>query len=401
MSGGPASTSDPAAVDTWFRHIDHLARIIGPRGSTAAGEAAGADYIRRQFEQLGLDTRVEAIRSATSGFRPYALALALALAVWALSPLAGDAVGLAGPVVLGCVSFTMVLEADLRRNPLRLLLPSRASRNVWGAVPAAGAAIHRVVVIGHIDTNRTPLMFRARWLRLQRALLPATVVGLIGLASSIALESRPAYLAGIAPATLLLLLAAVFLQADLTPHTAGANDNASGAGLLPALGEALLAQPLALTEVWLVVTGCEEVGCHGARAFFDTWRDELRNALLIVVDGVGGSGPCYLRSEGVVWRRSYDAGLLALADAAALERPDLGAYSRRLGSGYTEGLPALQRGLRAITLCGLTREGELPHWHQVTDTVENVDREALVRNFAFIRELLERIDGSVAGGTNA
>jgi Zn-dependent M28 family amino/carboxypeptidase len=210
-----------------------------------------------------------------------------------------------------------------------------------------------------------------------------------------------AYLVGTAPATLLLFLAALFVQADLTPHTAGANDNATGAGLLLALGDVLQGQRLAQTEVWLVVTGCEEVGCVGARSFFDAHNAELRDASLIIVDGVGAAGPCYLRSEGLVWRRSYDAGLLAIADAVALEHADIGAYNQRLGSGYTEGLPALHRGLRAITLCGLTREGELPHWHQATDTVENIDREALARNFAFMRELIERIDRGAAGGTKS
>ena len=56
-----------------------------------------------------------------------------------------------------------------------------------------------------------------------------------------------------------LLLAAMCLQADLKPFTAGANDNATAAGLILTLGEQLLEVPLKHTRVWLVCTGCEEV----------------------------------------------------------------------------------------------------------------------------------------------
>ncbi len=42
------------------------------------------------------------------------------------------------------------------------------------------------------------------------------------------------------------------MDTDSTPFDAGANDNASGAGLVLALAEQLRATPLAHTRVWLV-----------------------------------------------------------------------------------------------------------------------------------------------------
>jgi hypothetical protein len=98
----------------------------------------------------------------------------------------------------------------------------------------------------------------------------------------------------------------------------------------------------------------------------------------------------------MVMQHRYDAELLALADAVAAERPELGAYSRKMTEAYTEGLPAIQAGLHALTLCGFTPEGELPRWHQPSDTVEQIDRDVLARNYAFIQELLQRIDARAA-----
>jgi aminopeptidase-like protein len=212
------------------------------------------------------------------------------------------------------------------------------------------------------------------------------------------IQTQTIYVISLVPAIAVMPLLLLTLQADLTPYTAGANDNASGAALLLTLAERLPGQPLEHTEVWLVATGCEEVGCYGAVAFFRSHREELRDAAVLVVDTVGGagSGPCYLRSEGMVLPHQYDPGLLSLADAIAVDRPELGAYSRRMTEAYTEGLPAIQTGLHVLTLCGFTPDGELPNWHQTSDTIDNIDREALARNYAFIRELLLRIDAGSA-----
>jgi hypothetical protein len=116
--------------------------------------------------------------------------------------------------------------------------------------------------------------------------------------------------------------------------------------------------------------------------------------MIVVVDSVGGpgSGACYLRSEGAPFPRRYDPRLLALADTIAAERSDLAARGTRLTMGYSEGLPAIQLGFRALTLWGLTPDGKLPFWHQPEDTVDNIDREALSKNYGFIQELLHRID---------
>jgi hypothetical protein len=398
------AVTDSAAVETWFRHIDHLARVIGPRGATTAAEAAAADYVREQFEQLGFNARVETFRSGTSGFRPFAVALAVALVAFALHPVAGRVSGVVSLAVFALAMLSAILELQLRSGPLALLQPKKLSRNVWTAVQPVDQARRRVAILGHIDSNRTPLMFSQGWTWLLRVLTPVSILAIIALSAlfvrSVAVQTSGAYLIGLIPATVLLLVCAVMAQSDFSPYTAGANDNASGAGLLPAIAADLRTTPLAQTEVWLVATGCEEVGCVGARAFYDIHRHELRDADVIVVDGIGGSGPCYVSAEGMPLPRRYDAHLLALAGDIASERPELGAYSGRLAMGYSEGLPALQRGLRALTVWGLTKDGDMPHWHQASDTIENIDRDALARNFAFIRGLIERIDLGVAGGTN-
>lgn len=359
--------------------------------------------MRETLQRTGLEPHVEPFRSAVSAWWPFALISALALVAFAAYPLAGR-VSAVVALILAAVSLVAALrEVHLLENPLRLLLPKRDSRNVWAAVPAVGEARRRIVVVAHMDSHRTPLLFSSRrWQRVMHVLVTAGFLAFVALAALFAagavVQARTVYLISMAPAAMVIPLLLFTLQADLTPYTPGANDNATGAALLLTLAETLSAEPLGHTEVWLVATGCEEVGCYGAVAFFRAHRDELRDAAVLVVDTVGGrgSGPCYLRSEGMVLPHRYDSGLLSLADDIASDRPDLGAYSRRLTETYTEGLPAIQAGLRVLTMCGFTPDGDLPHWHQPTDTADNVDREVLARNYEFVREFLLRIDsGSV------
>lgn len=387
----------------WFGHIDYLARVIGPRGSCTAGEAEAARYAHEQFKRAGLEPQRERFRSASSAWHPFALAVALALLSVAVYPLGGRATAAIALVLVAAVAASALREINLLSNPLRLLLPRRESQNVWAIVPPAGAPKRRVVVVGHLDSHRTPLLFRSlRWQRLMHVIVPigflAMVAAVVLFAIGLATQATVVYLITVSLAAVLAPVLLLMLQADLTPYTHGANDNATGAGLLLTLAETLREQPLRNTEVWLLATGCEEVGCYGAVAFFRRYRDALRDAAVLVVDTVGGpgSGPCYFRSEGMVLQHQYDPGLLTLADAIAKERPELGAYSRRMTEAYTEGLPAIQAGLRALTLCGFTPRDELPHWHQRTDTVENIDRDVLARNYAFVHELLQRIDGGAA-----
>jgi len=87
-----------------------------------------------------------------------------------------------------------------------------------------------------------------------------------------------------------------------------------------------------------------------------------------------------------------DRKLLALAEKAAEERPELAAYSHAFRGAYTEGAIAARHGFRVLTLVSHRRDGVLPEWHRPTDVVANVEAGVVKRTEAFVEELLRRID---------
>jgi len=384
-------------------HVRWLADVIGPRGSTAAGEFAAADYVFDVLERTELRPVREPFRSARSAWAPYSLLFGLVIAgglvFWFV-----DRIGAIVALGLSIVAFASALvEMRFRPNPLRWLLPKGSSRNVWAAIDARETADEQVVLVAHLDTHRTPLVFSTdAWVRLFEKLVPiglgCVVLLILLFALAIPLPGSPIKYAAIAPLLGVALgIFALTLQAEFTPYTAGANDNASGVGVVLCLAERLAAEPLQRTSVHVLLTGCEEVGCYGADAFLRAHRHELGRAAWVSIDTVGTSDadPTYLKQERFLATTESDPHLLALADAVARQRPELGARPVETGGAYTEGAIGAKYGLRVLTLGSRNRAGMLSEWHRPTDTVANVSEATIEATEAFVWALLVKLDEQV------
>jgi hypothetical protein len=382
-----------------MNHVRYLAETVGPRGSTTSKEVEAARYAAEVLQNIGLEPVTETFTSARSAWYPYALFSGLLLAA-VLEFWVGGRWGAVVALALALLALASVLlELTFRSNPLRWLLPTGRSQNVWARIAPTGDVREQVVLMGHLDSHRTPLVFSTdRWIELFNALVP------LGLVSSVILVLL--FAVGVAadgvlwrflslPFGLIALgLFLLTLQADFSPYTAGANDNATGAGAVLSLAERLKREPLTRTAVWAALTGCEEVGCYGAEAFAQAHRAELGRAVWIVLDSVGGvgAGPAYLTKETFLLTAASDRGLVALADEVAGRHPELAAYSHAFHGAYTEGAIGVKHGMRVLTLVSHRRDGVLPEWHRPTDVVANVDAGVVERTEAFVWKLLQEID---------
>jgi Zn-dependent M28 family amino/carboxypeptidase len=191
-----------------------------------------------------------------------------------------------------------------------------------------------------------------------------------------------------------ILALGLCLHADATPFSPGANDNATGAGVALALGRRLAEEPLRHTEVWLALTGCEEVGARGMAAFLDAHAAELgREAVYLILDQVGAGRQGYLTTDGLVRKRPTHPRALALARRAVAALDEV-QVAERVGIAYTDALAATRRGLVALTVVALPGRDEEAetHWHQMSDTVEHLDPGSLADVCAFAWQVLEEID---------
>jgi hypothetical protein len=384
-------------VNNWMRHIRVLAEEIGPRGSTLEGERRGHEYCHETLSGLELEARWETFRSAKSVFHPFLNVSVIMLLAFVLYPLAGKASATVAALIALATFISALLELSLRDNPLRRMVPKGNSQNVFTVIPPSGENRQDLVLIGHVDSQFTPLIFRSlRWLAIYRIFATSALISFGGMVLI--------YLGGIftqwswiwpvswIAAFFALLLMALCLQAVSTPFTHGANDNATAAGMLLALAEQFSQMPLKNTRLWLVCTGSEEALHDGAIHFFRKHRNELLQPKTVVLESLGCAGPSWSVGEGIVLPILPDPNLVGLAEKVAEAHPELDGYPSRMSGGVTEMSDAIRAGVPAITLAGLTRKNVLPYWHQTADTVDKIDPEFLGRNYAFTWHYIQALD---------
>ena len=263
----------PAHVDTWMDHIRVLAEQIGPRGSTREGERRGHEYCYSVLCELGFEPHWEKFRSAKSVFHPFLIVSMLMLLAFVLYPLAGQtSAALSGLIALGTL-VSALLELSLRDNPLRRLVPKGGSQNVFAVLPPTGETRQDLVLIGHVDSQYTPLIFSSlRWLAIYKIFSTSALVSFSGMTLIYLLGIFTQWswvwpLSGIG-ALFAVLLLALCVQAVNTPITPGANDNATAAGMILTLAGHFRRAPLENTRLWLVCTGSEEALHDGTIDFF-------------------------------------------------------------------------------------------------------------------------------------
>jgi hypothetical protein len=393
------------------QHIHHLSEVIGGRGSCTPAERQAAEYAAAQMRAEGLrDVRLETYQGAPSTYRPYALAFSAALLGTLLLWLVEGRWAMAVAAVLSALgAWGMLAETDFAANWMRWLLPRGSSENAVGVVPPSGPVRGRAVLCAHLDTHRTPIFYSSRtWHTLFGFLVAGAFVSMVVGAVAYGLGAAFAWdwvrWLGLATAAMEAFALSLCLHADRTPFSPGANDNASGVGVVLALARCLVEEPLTHTEVWLAFTGCEEVASYGIAAFLDAHAsagpprgeaDLGSDTVYIMLDQVGMGRLMYLTADGLILKRRVHPRALELARRAGSSLPDL-EVGEHVGIAYTDAAVVTKRGLVALTVDALPPPAtqEAMHWHQMSDTLDHVEPQALANAHRFVWQILRQMDRS-------
>jgi hypothetical protein len=393
----PDQTSTNPHVASWLNHIRALAVDIGPRGPTREGERQGARYAKAQFEKIGLHPAFETFSSARSIFHPHLLGSGLMLLAFILFPLSGRVTASLAAILSIFVLVCELLELSFQNNPFRKIVPKGESQNVYAVIPPAGEHKRDLVLVGHLDSQRTPIIFSTqKWVKVYDRFTMVTfacfIMQTIVYSLAIFFQTSWAWYASIPAAVCAILLATMCIQADATPFTAGANDNASAVGMVLALAEQFSSQPLQYTRVFTVCTGCEEVQHYGMIDFYKRHLPELKHPTALVFEMLGCDSPAWLTKEGIIVPFKADQRLVQMAESLAAEHPEWGAHPAVTSGGNTEMADALRCKIPAITITGITRDGVLPYWHQMEDTFDKMNPTVMEKTWNMTRAMINRLD---------
>ncbi len=343
----PQPTSTHPHVSKWLEHIRVLSVDIGPRSPTRAGEKQGAQYAQAQFEKMGLKPVWETFLSARSIFLPHLIGCVLMLVAFIIFPLGGRVTALIAALLSVLVLVSELQELGFQDNFYRRIIPKGESQNVHVVIPPAGEHKQDLVLVGHLDSQRTPFIFRTpAHVKVYDNMTTVVFITFIAQALlyilGIFFPWSWIWYATIPTAICALLLGAACIEADATPFTAGANDNATAVGMVLTLAEQLKAHPLQNTRVFAVCTGCEEVQHYGMIDFYNRHRAEMLNPKALVFEMLGCSGPAWLTREGIIVPFKADPNLLAMVEKLAGEHPEWKAYPAKISGGNTEMADAIR-----------------------------------------------------------
>jgi hypothetical protein len=377
------------AVTRALELIETLAAEIGPRRPTSYGELAAVLEMREDLNSAGVKARLERFPAYASFAAPFGVVFALALAA-GVTPRRRPA--LRSALAVGA-ALAAAQESTFARLGPSALVARRSSQNLVAEIESKEDPKRTLCLLSHLDSSRSGLMFHP-------ALTPhlGPLVGLVGAAvefqglEPLLQRSRAGRLGvGLARAIAgagALIVAERELRGVDVP---GANDNASGVAACAVLATECARKPLQSTRLVLLMTGAEEAGVLGMRAFLDS-RD-TRDWLFLNFDGVGAAASLHFltREGGPLRSWAADPALQTIAGEVATRRPELGLSGTSRSSGLPyDSTPVLARGGRAITIS--VQNGSIPDYHWPTDTADRIDPDVLGRALEAGREMIGAID---------
>jgi hypothetical protein len=372
------SKKEPPLSAAALRHIRHLCEQIGPRAAGSPAEEEARAYAAVQLEKWGY--RVE--RQAAL-FAPPARVNLLEPVISAVL-LAGSALWQALPWLALLMPVLMAALPDIERLRTRWRRCTASSANLCAhPAQAAPAGSPLLIVCAHLDSPRNG-MFESGVLRRYAAQTTfftqryAILLALLAVADQLVIPLPRVVLAATVLAGMLLVgwrmgLELLSLLRPPVTHSPGANDNASGVGVLLAVAEHFAKHPPRGTQLEFCLTGAEETGMHGAAARAALLARRAPQVLMLNLDMVGaGDKLRFITRDGVLLQR---------ATSVRLNKAIRMAQSASNGIWYTlrsaDYLPFLQRGIAASGLqTSGSVEAELAY-HTQYDTVDVIDSGAL------------------------
>lgn len=388
-------------MDLPSKHVQYLSRRIGARGAGSDGEHSAASYILRAMNDSGIEAVMERFSSWKSDLHGLIIIYLLSLLGYTLF-----IVNYTASLLISILVFFVFQMETYTWSITSKLLPHSRAANIVGIVGAEGETMHRAALVANYDTAKSsPLGFpkAARLFRLVYIVSFACItvivlISILGQGASLAKVSRHTLIVvwlAFSPFPIyLLLLSLILLWGEFVGrYSAGANDNASGVGVMLSVLGSIAGNPLENTEVWGVATARGFSGGRGMVSFLKRHRKQMNSALMINLDHVGTGQTKIINREGVMLGFRSSGMLRKLALSASKKSKDLKVGKGNCRVKKSDAMVALARGYKAVTIGSLSG-GTYYGWRNEADRFDKIDRKSMDRAVRLVQLLLEEIDNT-------
>ena len=382
--------------------ITHICTKFEKRGPGDLGEKQASDYCAEEMKKLGCDrVYVEGFKenpNAFLGWIYFTITFCfIALAAYFFVP----AVSI---VFIALGLLLCVLQFGLYKKVVDKFFKEKTGHNVAGFKKPTGEIKRRIIFNGHTDASwEWPFKYKFTYLGFDIHMMICFLGAFYTLGISIA-KAAGAFDADLDLAKTLGLIALVFVPFWFGLYfmwnekriVDGANDNLSGCYIGMAILKMLKEEGIELenTEIGVVLTGSEEAGLRGAKAWSEKHKDELNDVPTFIYsyDTIAQNEQLmvnYRDLNGTV-KVDKDVSDLFIEACEELKIPCKKGMVPPLG-GATDSAAFAQAGLRATGVTALNHA--LPDfYHTRLDTPDALNASCLADCFAASVKVLEMFD---------
>lgn len=283
-------------VEYMVKKITDICEKIGPRAPGSPQEFEAQKVMAADLEKWSDDVKFEDFtvhRQAFMGFIPFTVAMAILSTVFFFTkPIVGFILTILGFIPL-------ILEFLMYKRFLDPLFKGHPSHNVIATRKASGETKKRIIFIGHSDSQYEWILnYKLGGTGMKLFLIPA-VVGLVAscianLVKFIVVDVNAVNNNGVNTFFLVVgIILCIFIVPYIgflffqsyTKSVPGANDNLSGCLASMAVLKLMAESDVRFenTDVQVLLTGSEEAGLRGAKAYAETHEKELKEIETVVV----------------------------------------------------------------------------------------------------------------------
>ena len=310
-------------------------------------------------------------------------------------------------IVLGLV--IAFLQFGLYKKAVDRFFPEKTGHNVTALKAPAGEVKRRIMFNGHPDAAwEWPVNYKLGGVGFESHAIICGVGALYYLVLSIVYIAKngvhlglidtasPLFKAALCGLIFVPFLFGLYFMWNKNRIVDGANDNLSGCYMGIAILKALKDEGIELqnTELGVILTGSEEAGLRGSKAWCEAHKGEFDDVPTIILSYDTIHDPKYLMTNyrdlnGTV-KVDKDASDLFMEAAKELNIHCIKGMVPPLG-GATDSAAFAQAGFRATGITGLNHKLE-DYYHTRRDTYDNMNAEGLAGCFAVSVKALEMFD---------
>ncbi len=279
-----------------------------------------------------------------------------------------------------------IVEFLLYKKLLDPFFPKKTSHNVVTVRKPKGEVRRRIIFSGHADSANEWRFTYYGGSKLLVPIIGLSFVGiLLGLVLGIwAVAAGHAFSAAdsgalnvmryVFLAWIPILFTALFFENKKRP-VMGANDDLTGCFISMAVVKYMQQHDIRFenTEVWVVLTGSEEAGLRGAKAFCKAHKNELSDVETVFVglDTIRDYDFAAVYSRDLTGTVKNDAGACALVKEAA-KQTGLDLPYKSVFFGATDAAAVTQAGMKAVSVAAMD-PAPAKYYHTRLDTADNLD----------------------------